>query len=172
VVDANVVNLGMTSRNGILAGYNQGQISTCFTTGIIRANQDVGGLVGLNHNNILHCYSHGAAIGNISVGGLVGHNGENGIVNQCYSVGEVTGNMETGGLLGANDGDVSGSFWDMDTSGQSGSAGGTGRNTVQMQDINTFLNAGWDFVGYTVNGTEGIWWMPVNNYPGLWWQGH
>ncbi len=37
-------------------------------------------------------------------------------------------------------------------------------------DINTFLDAGWDFVGETANGTDDIWQMSANSYPILAWQ--
>ena len=35
----------------------------------------------------------------------------------------------------------------------------------------TFLDAGWDFVGKTANGTEDIWWINEGkDYPRLWWE--
>jgi hypothetical protein len=34
-----------------------------------------------------------------------------------------------------------------------------------MQMLDTYLVAGWDFVGETTNGTEDIWFMPENDYP-------
>ncbi|WP_123785157.1 hypothetical protein [Sedimentisphaera cyanobacteriorum] len=42
-----------------------------------------------------------------------------------------------------------------------------GKSTAQMQDINTFLDAGWDFEGESANGEEDIWFMPENGYPKL-----
>jgi len=37
-----------------------------------------------------------------------------------------------------------------------------------MQDVNTFLNAGWDFIGETTNGTNVVWQMPSGvGYPVL-----
>ena len=61
------------------------------------------------------------------------------------------------------------SFWDIQTSGQTTSAGGTGKTTVEMQTANTFLEAGWDFVEETENGTDDIWWiLDGQNYPRLW----
>jgi len=69
-------------------------------------------------------------------------------------------------------GTVTASFWDIDTSGQATSAGGTGKTTVQMQTQSTFTDAGWDFVGETANGTDDIWRMCVDGveYPKLYWQ--
>jgi hypothetical protein len=40
-----------------------------------------------------------------------------------------------------------------------------------MQTAGTFLDAGWDFVGETTNGTEDIWRIDEGkDYPMLWWQ--
>ncbi len=40
-----------------------------------------------------------------------------------------------------------------------------------MQTAATFLNADWDFLGETANGTEDIWWiLEGQDYPGLWWE--
>jgi hypothetical protein len=63
-----------------------------------------------------------------------------------------------------NAGSVTDSFWDTDTSGQTTSSGGIGKTTTQMQDINTFLAANWDF--------ENLWHMPYEStgYPMLFWQ--
>jgi hypothetical protein len=98
-------------------------------------------------------------------------------VDRCYSCGPVSGDTEVGGLIGAvgNPGYFSGSaslcFWDTQTSGQAQSVGGVGRATAEMQTVNTFLQAHWDFVGETVNGTEDIWWIDEGqDYPRLWWE--
>ena len=94
-----------------------------------------------------------------------------GDVTQCYSTGSVSG--AGGGLVGFNGGVVTGSFWDTQTSGQAASDGGTGKTTAEMQTAKTFLDAGWDFVGETVNGTEDIWWINEGkDYPRLWWEAH
>ena len=52
------------------------------------------------------------------------------------------------------------------------SAGGTGLTTGEMQTAKTFLDAGWDFMHETTNGTEDIWWIREGrDYPRLWWEG-
>ncbi len=84
-----------------------------------------------------------------------------------------------GGLVG-NDrtlfwlrGYVVASFWDTQTCGQAKSAGGTGKTTAEMQTAKTFLDAGWDFVGETKNGTADLWWInDGRDYPRLWWEPH
>ena len=62
------------------------------------------------------------------------------------------------------------SFWDTQTSGMTTSEGGTGKTTAEMQTQNTFTDAGWDFVGEDVNGTDDIWDIEGTNYPNLSWQ--
>jgi hypothetical protein len=66
---------------------------------------------------------------------------------------------------------LSNSFWDIETSGQLTSAGGTGKTKAEMQTRSTFINAGWDFADETANGTENIWWiLEGQDYPRLWWE--
>ena len=93
-------------------------------------------------------------------------------MNQCYSTGAVTGKNYVGGLVGSGYGTaVTACFWDTQTSHQVTSAGGTGKTTTQMQTAKTFLDAGWDFVGETKNGTADIWWiLEGKDYPRLWWE--
>jgi hypothetical protein len=63
------------------------------------------------------------------------------------------------------------SFWDVETSRRHTSDGGTGKTSAEMQTANTFLEAGWDFVEETENGTEDIWWINEGqDYPRLWWE--
>jgi hypothetical protein len=109
--------------------------------------------------------------------------GENfGNIASSYSTGTVSGESSVGGLVGTNheywDWDDSSSacivtqcFWDVETSGQATSDGGTGKTTTEMQTARTFLDAGWDFVDETANGTEDIWWiLEGQDYPRLWWE--
>jgi len=132
---------------------------------------DVGGLVGDNDGTISNCYSSGAVSGQNHIGGLVGDNG--GTISNCYSNGlaSVHDQIEPGGLVGIGGGGMN-SFWDIETSGQTTSAGGgTGLTTSEMQTASTFLDAGWDFVDETESGTEDIWWiLEGQDYPRLWWE--
>ncbi|RLG56411.1 MAG: hypothetical protein DRN83_04185 [Hadesarchaea archaeon] len=106
-------------------------------------------------------------MGNSCVGGLVGKIQGGSIVN-CYSTGIVQGSSYVGGLIGRkNGGSVLNSFWDMETSGQSSSAGGTGKTTEQMKNVRTYTDTSWseglaepwDFVGnpYDDTGNQDIW---------------
>ena len=60
---------------------------------------------------------------------------------------------------------------DVAATGQTHSAGGVGKTTAEMQMRGTFLEAGWDFVDETANGTEDIWWIDEGkDYPRLAWE--
>jgi len=194
----NVLIEGTGQYIGGLVGNNDSNISLSYSKGSIDGHWDVGGLVGINHDDVVSSFSHGQVSGDQDVGGLVGDNRS--IISSCYSTDRVSGNKSVGGLVGGNrnayaqisttysTGTVSGnldvgglvgldensttssSFWDTDTSGLTESAGGTGLSTTDMQDINTFLNAGWDFTDEADNGTEDIWFIPDQDYPHLAWE--
>ncbi len=160
------------SVGGLVGKNNRGTLTECYSTAAVRGYASVGGLVGRNDGGtVTQCYSTSAVNGVGGVGGLVGEN-YRGTVSQCYSTGAVKGNWAVGGLVGENDrGTVTQSFWDIQTSGQAKSAAGTGKTTAQMQTAKTFLDAGWDFVGETKNGTEDLWWIREGkDYPRLWWE--
>ena len=133
---------------------------------------DVGGLVGSNSGSITTSYSTGNVTGNGGVGGLVGISFDS--ITASYSTGSVTGFDDVGGLVGSDwfgTGVVTSSFWDREASARGGSDGGTGLTTVLMQDLDTFLKAGWDFMNENENGTEDIWWiLDGQDYPRLWWE--
>ena len=161
---------------GGLVVVNVGCISNCYSTGNVNGADYVGGLVGWNQaGNISNCYSTGNVRGVEYVGGLVGSNSGSispGCISNCYSTGSVTGNSDVGGLVGWNyRGVITDSFWDIETSGQTTSASGTGLPTAEMQTESTFTDAGWDFVGETANGIEDTWFIPQQDYPHLWWEG-
>ena len=112
-VGAVIKNLGITNVDmtgytqvGGLVGYTDGstEITNCYTTGSVHANNDTGGgLVGENRNStITDCYSSAIVSGSWytpSLGGLVGKNNVGTIIT-CYSTGNVTGNYWIGGLVG------------------------------------------------------------------------
>ena len=179
---------------GGLVGYNDlddigSSISNCYSTGAVSGSQDVGGLVGCNGRNneyerdstISNCYSMGSVSGSSYVGGLVGNAllfgyimDSMGIISNCYSTGTVSGDSYVGGLVGCYNyarydyDNISGSFWDIQTSGQTTSAGGTNETTVQMKTLSTFTSAGWDFTNG--DGNPAVWFMPIDWYPILSWQ--
>jgi len=156
---------------GGLVGANFGTVSNCYAMGDITGGLDVGGLVGFNGGTVSNCYATGSVRGGEDVGGLVGLN--LGAVSNCYSSGSVTGNYVVGGLVGSNGGTVSNSFWDIETSGQTYSFGGTGETTADMQDVATFSGAGWNITTVAFDETNPAYmWNIVSGvtYPFLSWQ--
>jgi hypothetical protein len=149
-------------------------ISHCYSTGAVSGYSCVGGLVGESfYGSISNCYATGSVRGtDYYAGGLVAYISFSGSIINCYSTGAVSGISLVGGLVGANAGSISRSFWDTETSGQTTSAGGTGKTTAQMKTLSTFTNAGWDFLGETINGTNDAWRMCADgvNYPKLNWK--
>jgi hypothetical protein len=110
--------------------------------GAVDGNNFIGGLAGINYGSIVNCFSSGAVSGDVNVGGLAGWSDDQNDVNE--------------------------SFWDIETSGRVTSDGGIGLPTSQMQDMNTYTSAGWDF-SYT-DGDEADWFIQIDEYPILTWQ--
>ena len=164
---------------GGLVGRSYGNIIECYSKCTVNGNINfIGGLVGYQgswdyESVITSCYAAGAVDGNDYVGGLVGQC-DYGIIETSYSVGSVNGNFDVGGLVGYSydQNTVNTSFWDVNSSGQSTSAGGTPKTTPEMKAESTFTSAGWDFTDETVNGPNDVWRMCVDglNYPKLSWQ--
>ncbi|RNI11753.1 hypothetical protein EFE42_09970, partial [Methanohalophilus sp. RSK] len=150
---------GSSSVGGLVGGNDEGSVDQSYSTGTVTGSSDsVGGLVGENSGSVTQSYSVGDVDGGSYVGGLVGYSGSGSSINKCYSTGSVTGDSDVGGLVGKNDGTVTDSYWDTETSGMSTSDGGTGLTKSEMQDRLNLSN--WDF--------ENIWRM--NPYPELKWQ--
>jgi hypothetical protein len=148
---------------GAFVGVNgRGTIANCWCSGSVSGGQGVGGLAGANFGTITNSYSSANVLGVVVVGGLVGFN--NSRITNCYAVGTTYGSGMVGGLV-ASDWDGPGtavdSFWDVNTTGQTTSAGGTPKTTDEMQKQSTFTN--WDFVN-----TWDI--CEAANYPRLQWQ--
>ncbi len=182
---------GIGDEIGALVGYNQGVVTSCYSSGRVQGDEVVGGLVGNNVGRVSSSVGACHVIGDKIVGGLVGEN--QGSISTSYSIGSVSARKRVGALSGGNSGDIQhcysaaqlftdaskgliGSgrygevvacFWDAEAAGNDASGGWT---TAEMQDINTYLDAGWDFVGETDNGTDDLWWMPESDYPRLWWE--
>ena len=152
---------------GLVGQVGDGKVTMSYSTASVSGNRNVGGLVGKTgseSSEVTHCYASGSVTGSSYVGGLVGQV-ERGNAYKSYSTGSVSGSQYTGGLVGHTRvlGRVAQSFWDTQTSGQTTSAGGTGKTTVQMQLRNTFISAAWDFWNTWEICDE-------MNYPVLQWQ--
>ena len=170
---------GESSVGGLVGYIDRGSITMSYSSSTVSGNIEIGGLVGDNYRygNITACYSTGVITGNNEIGGLVGRN--EGSITESYSTLIVTGNEDVGGLVGCNYGSITSTFWDVQTSGLTNICGfaaetstgcddSFGLTTAQMQDINTYLSEGWDFVGEIQDGTHEIWQMPEEGgYPVL-----
>ena len=161
---------------GGLLGLNlDSTVSNSYSTGSVTGTYIVGGLVAINGGTLSNSYATGNVTGDENIGGLVGYN-EYGTVGNCYSTGNVTGGITyVGGLIAENEGEgiISNSYWDIITSGQNTSAGGTGQNSTEMKDIVTFSEVDWNIIAVALNETNPAYiWNIVNNvtYPFLSWQ--
>jgi hypothetical protein len=164
------------SRVGGLVGWNQASLSNSYSICSVTGNSSVGGLVGDNWHydaSVSKSYSTGDVTGRRRVGGLVGLN-DYGSVTHSYSTSRVNGDSDFGGLVGYNKGTVSSCLWDIQTSGQVSSDGGTGKTTAQMKNVATFSSAGWDVVAVANVDTRDpahIWNIVAGaTYPFLSWQ--
>ncbi len=164
---------------GGLVGLSSGAVGRSHSNGSVTGDRAVGGLVGANQGTLSNSYSAVSVSGNERVGGLVGNNGavgwdvSYGSVSKCYVSGNVSGASYVGGLVGYNPGSVSDSFWNMETTGQAISDGGTGKTTAEMVAIATFTGDGWSITGVeSGEANEDYIWNIVDGqtYPFLSWQ--
>ena len=175
---------------GGLAGHNSssGSIIASYATGVaITTDSDayLGGLVGHNQGAITAAYSRSPvkAVGNTAaVGGLVGYNQRTdstattqGTITASYALGPVvaTGTgPSAGGLVGKNSGGTAvNSYWEVDVSGQSSSALGTGmRGTGPTSYTGIFAN--WNLNLDGVAGNDDPWSFDGRQYPMLKYGGH
>lgn len=147
---------------GGLVGYSDGQIIDCSASGqAVGQSQwqgNIGGLVGRQIGPIRNCYSRASVISAASPsGGLVGYLGAS--VKNSYATGPVSGPGAGGGLIGiaGSGSSADNCYWDLETSGISTSALGSGKTTAQMQEPGTY--SAWDLIN--------IWSAPAGQYPTL-----
>jgi hypothetical protein len=164
--------VGTASYATILRSYAIGSL-----TGARFANS-YGGLCGrADGTTIADCYAQGNVTGGQQgdyLGGLCGKASSAGSISRCYSVGAVAcgdyPGSNIGGLCGGlTQGAIQDSFWDMETSAQGTSSGGTGKTTDAMHTETTFTSASWDFGSEVVNGTNQVWSLEAGGYPQLSW---
>ena len=172
---------------GGLVGTNKGTISKCFTEGIVKASgiygRNAGGLVGGNSGTISQCYSTCDVESSSEVGGLAGSCYE-GIISNCYSIGNVNSIGQSGGFVGLcenstitncySTGYITGTSWystgfvglpnfnntfencfNYIYSNPSTINLATSLNDEELTENRNF--EGFDFAGYTYDGTEDIW---------------
>jgi hypothetical protein len=151
---------GSNFVGGLVGRNSEGTVGNSSASGAVTGSGSaVGGLVGRNgfDGTVSNSSASGAVTGSDDVGGLVGFNIQ-GIVSESFATGAVTSSSNAGGLVGLNSGTVTGAYWDIQTTGQSQSVGGTGLNTSQMQGASAVQNMGaLDFTNT---------WRVVTNPPG------
>lgn len=145
--------IGTRYSGGFIGQNYSSTIEKCYSTGNVTARDGadfIGGFVGFNYysSTIINSFSRGNVIpvdNGTYFGGLVGANSLNSNITNCYSTGSVSGTSYVGGMLGWNNATVNNSFWDVQTSGMSTSAGGISRFTAEMKLDTTYKNHNWDF---------------------------
>jgi hypothetical protein len=132
-----------------------GTIKQCFATGPVTAARDGSGFCYDCYGIIEDSYSRGSVTAVRNAGGFVhnlyGNYGVTGwgtgILRRCYSTGYILGHGNVAGFL-VFDNDqgsvITDCFWDIETSGQATSNGGTGKTTKEMKTLKTFSDSGWD----------------------------
>jgi len=149
---------------GGLVGINRGVVGGSYATGEVSGDERVGGLVGVTTGmTVTGSYARGNVTGNEEVGGLVGFS--DGEVRESYAAGNVTGSEGVGGLVGGHSDSANSdnSYWDINTTGQNESDGGTPLTTPEMTGSAARENMeGFDF--------EAAWRTTEDDYPILSWE--
>jgi hypothetical protein len=158
---------------GALVGYSWGGfVNSSYSKGIVNITGSdeysyAGGLIGgtAYDDLVLNSYSHAnVSGGNEFVGGLIGRSGS---LTNCYSKGHVNaGGTFVGGLTGQSQDTITNSFYDNQTSGQTG--GTIARTTAQMKTMSTFT--GWSIANHSTY-TNQVWRIDNGyDYPRLGWE--
>ncbi|MEX0930354.1 MAG: GLUG motif-containing protein, partial [Candidatus Paceibacterota bacterium] len=167
-----LLDLLQSGAGGLVGRVEMGTIRSSFAVGTVNRGLVAGGLVGaIRSGTVYDSYALGCvADGIASTGGLVGYianigtpqyeSGENNptpaAVYRSYAAGKVEGDLYVGGFIGRKGTDgargVADSFWDIQTTGQATSEGGTGKTTPDMVSLSTYTNTQtegldepWDF---------------------------
>lgn len=144
--------IGLNSLNGI--------VNRSYATGNVSGYDQVGGAFGklFGVSTIENVYATGSVYGREGLGGLSGaySSGQTSpghyvapVLRYAYATGNVGGwgdPFYMGGLVGwdiHNDGNVTSSYWDIQTTGQNTSFLGTGKTTSEMYNQSTYT--GWNF---------------------------
>jgi len=178
VTNANSIAGGLTGHNTLTGAAQASFAEVAVSARHSSASAIIGGLTGQNDGNIRASYATGAVAVNgntrfTKAGGLTGNNG--GTITASYARGKVTATgsgSAAGGLVGGNlrNGRVVASYWDTATSGQSGSAGGTGQTSSALQTPSGYnysgIYAGWNLNLDGVAGGDSPWYFGgANQYP-------
>ena len=124
---------GGASHVGGLVGRNDfnARIINSYASSDVSGGVNVGGLTGTNRGSISNSYATGSVEGNLA-GGLVGANQilRISMIRNSYAIGKVQGSG--GGLVAFNNGGISASYWNTETSNLQG-RNGSGQTMRRMQ---------------------------------------
>jgi hypothetical protein len=176
----------ITDYVGGLAGAleNAAQVNRCFSKANVSAvnGQNAGGLVGfmtgsadvydsyamgdVNYSGSAGSYGPGAFAGRVQNSGTT--------VSRCYATGFVSSGS---GFIGSySSASSSANFFDLETTGQSTSAGNaTACSTAVMKTMGNYTAANWDFICESFVGSNNYWGRSTsdnNGYPWLDWEGY
>ena len=116
---------GLVARN-----HANARIINSYASGDVSGSSRVAGLVAANRGYINNSYATGSVEGDLA-GGLVAENeSSTATISNGYAIGEVQGSGE--GLVAINNGGISASYWNIETSNLQG-RNGSGQTTQQMQ---------------------------------------
>lgn len=146
-------------------------ISKSYASGEVEGDERVGGLVGeLFYGTIQNSYATGKVTGKRPSAGLVGK-----LKHQTSGVSTITNSYATGeiprssgrGLVGKDEnqeGLITNSYWNTETSMQTNSEGGTGLTTTEMYQQASF--SGWDFSNIWIPPLDGVHFPLLRNVGG------
>jgi len=122
---------------GLIGRSRVGPVTQSYATGSVSGDAHVGGLIGEVYGDLNTSYATGTVNATEKAGGAVG-TADGASVVEVYATGSInTENDSTvGGLIGrsVNSPTVSNSYWNVKTTNQSSSDGGTALTTAQMTD--------------------------------------
>ena len=168
---------GANHVGGLLGSANNVNVIKSYSIGeVVADGENAGGLIGGGESLIIrNSYSMADVSGVGNVGGFLGTDYNMGSIENSFSAGQVTGTAgNVGGFLGSGgSANISNSFWDMDSSGQTESAGGVGKTTSQMKSTTTYSEVGWDikikeeedlndgypYLAWQLNSSDAIWYI-------------
>lgn len=135
------------SAGGLVGDSYKGQVSNSYALGSVSGQRNIGGLIGGNYEGqVLNSYALGSVNGQSNTGGLVGIT-YGGTIKNAYSAGKIFSMSDSGGLIGKSVNpapNILSSYWDIESTGQSNSAGGIRKTTAQMHQQSTYKD--WDFI--------------------------
>ncbi len=172
---------GQNVVGGFAGSLSFGTVSQCYSASTVSGQQRVGGFIGhvFNLGQVDNCYSLATITQNSAyTGGFVGLIGNQTVINRCYSntsIANTSGQAFVGGFAGKIEApiNIQNSFWNIETSNTTISAGGVGKTDAEMKNSQTFLDAGWDFICESANGNYNYWGLNSlanGGYPFLLWQ--